>query len=235
MVAPLDWGHGLSYLSTVAVDAIHRTMSVCDGLGVSDLEQQARVLLHTNWREGSYRGLDYGFSVPSPRSYPWQWYWDSCFHAIVRARWEPPRARQRARDAARRGAGRLHRAHDPVGAAAGPPAGRFATTSPRRRPDDEHDPAAGAGLGLVAGGRRSARGAAIARHHEWLRAHRDLGGDGLLWIIQPDESGMDASPKFDHVWGRYGRRGRRSSRADRPQPAHRLGRAPGRRAAVGVR
>ncbi len=43
----------------------------------------------------------------------------------------------------------------------------------------------------------------IARHHEWLSAHRDLDGDGLLWIVQPDESGMDASPKFDHVWGRF--------------------------------
>ena len=42
----------------------------------------------------------------------------------------------------------------------------------------------------------------IAEHHAWLRAHRDLDGDGLLWLIQPDESGMDALPKFDHVWGR---------------------------------
>ncbi len=41
----------------------------------------------------------------------------------------------------------------------------------------------------------------IAAHHDWLREHRDLDGDGLLWLIQPDESGMDASPKFDHVWG----------------------------------
>ena len=24
---------------------------------------------------------------------------------------------------------------------------------------------------------------------------------GLLWIVQPDESGLDASPKFDAVWG----------------------------------
>jgi hypothetical protein len=41
----------------------------------------------------------------------------------------------------------------------------------------------------------------IVRHHEWLRHQRDLDGDGLVWIVQPDESGMDASPKFDHVWG----------------------------------
>ncbi len=43
---------------------------------------------------------------------------------------------------------------------------------------------------------------AIATHHEWLVANRDLEGDGLLWLIQPDESGLDSSPKFDPVWGR---------------------------------
>jgi hypothetical protein len=42
----------------------------------------------------------------------------------------------------------------------------------------------------------------IVAHHAWLTEHRDLDGDGLLWLIQPDESGLDASPKFDHVWGR---------------------------------
>ena len=33
-------------------------------------------------------------------------------------------------------------------------------------------------------------------------AHRDLDGDGLIWIVQPDESGLDASPQFDPIWGR---------------------------------
>jgi mannosylglycerate hydrolase MGH1-like protein len=44
--------------------------------------------------------------------------------------------------------------------------------------------------------------ASIARHHEWLVANRDLDRDGLLWLVQPDESGLDSSPKFDPVWGR---------------------------------
>ena len=42
----------------------------------------------------------------------------------------------------------------------------------------------------------------IATHHRWLESHRDLDGDGLLWIVQPDESGLDSSPKYDAVWGR---------------------------------
>jgi hypothetical protein len=41
---------------------------------------------------------------------------------------------------------------------------------------------------------------AIGRHYDWLAEHRDLEGDGLLWIVQPDESGLDASPQFDAIW-----------------------------------
>ena len=40
----------------------------------------------------------------------------------------------------------------------------------------------------------------IVRQHEWLAANRDLDGDGLIWIVQPDESGLDDSPQFDPIW-----------------------------------
>ena len=33
---------------------------------------------------------------------------------------------------------------------------------------------------------------AIARQVDWLAEHRDLDGDGLMWIVQPDESGLDS-------------------------------------------
>ena len=42
---------------------------------------------------------------------------------------------------------------------------------------------------------------AIVRHHDWLAEHRTLNDDGLIWIVQPDESGLDASPQFDAIWG----------------------------------
>jgi len=42
----------------------------------------------------------------------------------------------------------------------------------------------------------------IGAHHDWLSSNRDLDGDGLIWIVQPDESGLDASTQFDAVWGR---------------------------------
>jgi hypothetical protein len=43
----------------------------------------------------------------------------------------------------------------------------------------------------------------IVAHHEWTERDRDLDGDGLLWVVQPDETGLDASPQFDPVWGRH--------------------------------
>jgi hypothetical protein len=41
----------------------------------------------------------------------------------------------------------------------------------------------------------------IVAHHDWLASERSVAGDGLIWLIQPDESGLDASPAFDPVWG----------------------------------
>jgi len=45
-----------------------------------------------------------------------------------------------------------------------------------------------------------AREPRILAHHAAISAERDLEGDGLLWILQPDESGLDASPQFDPIW-----------------------------------
>lgn len=166
------------------------------------LETAARELLDAGWREGRQDGRSYAFTVPSPASYPWQWYWDSAFHAIVRRRFDPERARRELETL-------LHAAE---------PDGFIGHTIFWERPLDRakalrynvrhrHDfmtrtiepPILALAWDRVAG--EPAAQPVIVRHHHWLRAERDLDGDGLLWLIQPDESGMDALPKFDHVWG----------------------------------
>ncbi len=171
------------------------------------LADAARALLEGNWREGDYRGRHYAFSVPSPRSYPWQWYWDSCFHAIVRARYDPGKARAELLTllAAMREDGFI--GHTVLW---GQPLdlGRAIRYNIASRADlltSTIQPpilawAWSLAVGEVAAAEPEVR-AGLERHHAWLREHRDLDGDGLLWLIQPDESGMDASPKFDHVWG----------------------------------
>jgi hypothetical protein len=168
-----------------------------------DVAGAARALLDGNRREGDYRGRHYAFSVPSPRSYPWQWYWDSCFHAIVRRRFDPPGARAELET--------LLAAMDPDGFIGhtvlwGHPLDRqrairynIASRADLMTSTIQPPVLAWAWAWAVGDPRAEPR---IATHHAWLREHRALEDDGLLWLIQPDESGMDASPKFDHVWGR---------------------------------
>ena len=49
------------------------------------LEAGARQILLTNLRRGvaDWNGKEFSFVVPSLRGYPFQWFWDSCFHAIA--------------------------------------------------------------------------------------------------------------------------------------------------------
>ena len=107
--------------------------------------------------------------------------------------------------------GRLHRPHDLLGPARlAQPAALLQRHLAPLLPDRD-DPAAAAGLGLEDRRRRPvARSPGSRRQVEWLAANRDLEGDGLLWIIQPDESGLDASPKFEPVWGWRANAGRAS-------------------------
>ena len=42
---------------------------------------------------------------------------------------------------------------------------------------------------------------AIVRHQDRVERGRAIDGDGLLWIVQADESGLDAPPKLDSAFG----------------------------------
>ncbi len=160
--------------------------------------------LRENWREGVRRtdGVHFAYTCPSPGHYPWQWYWDSCFTAIVWRRFDPDRSRRELSsllaaqqengfightifwntplEGTRRFTYNVISPDAPMTASIQPPvlawAWRIAVGDPGEIPG-------------------------IARHHDWLEENRDLDGDGLLWIVQPDESGLDASPQFDAIWG----------------------------------
>jgi hypothetical protein len=158
--------------------------------------------LRASWTEGERDGVPYAYCRPSPGHYPWQWYWDSCFHAIVWRRFDPARAEAELRtlvaggtpdgfiphtifwdghvDWQRRWTYNVASRDAPSTSTIQPPllawAWRIAVGNPGAEPG-------------------------IAAHHRWLEEHRDLDGDGLIWICQPDESGLDSSSKFDAVWG----------------------------------
>jgi hypothetical protein len=160
--------------------------------------------LRRNWREGARHsdGARFAYTRPSPGHYPFQWYWDSCWTAIVWRRFDVARARAELESL-------LAAQHDDgfIGHTI------FWDTPLNERQRLTYNVLSRDGTmtgtiqpPLLAWAWRIVVGdpalePRIVRHHEWLATHRDLDGDGLIWIVQPDESGLDASPQFDAIWG----------------------------------
>jgi hypothetical protein len=59
----------------------------------AEVAAAAHRVLEANWTEGRRGGVRFAYTRPSPGRYPWQWYWDSCFAAIVWRRFDPARSR----------------------------------------------------------------------------------------------------------------------------------------------
>jgi hypothetical protein len=165
--------------------------------------EEAERVLRQNWHEGERDGVRFACTEPSPGRYPWQWYWDSCFAAIVWRRFDRDRARAELESllAVQRPNGFIghtifwRRSVTFLRSFFYNLASRSALQTETIQPP------------LLAWAWRIAVGdpneePRVGAHMDWLAANRDLEGDGLLWIVQPDESGLDASPKFEQVWGR---------------------------------
>ncbi len=181
------WHDGVRMLQKLDIDSIR---AVCEAT------------LRQNWREGrrASDGTPFAYTCPSPLHYPWQWYWDSCFTAIVWRHFEPERSRRELESllAAQRGDGFI--GHTIFWTALN--GGRRFTyniTSADASMTSSIQPPALAWAWRIAVG-DPAGVEPIVRHYDWLAEHRDLEGDGLLWIVQPDESGLDASTQFDAIW-----------------------------------
>jgi len=157
--------------------------------------------LRQNWRQGVHQGVEFGYTCPSPTHYPWQWYWDSCFTAIAWRRFDRERSQRELSSllAAQREDGFIGHTifwNTPLNGAR-----RFTynVTSPSASMTSTIQPPVLAWAWRIAvGDPREVPG--IVSQHQWVVQHRDLDGDGLIWIIQPDESGLDASPQYDAVY-----------------------------------
>jgi hypothetical protein len=170
----------------------------------SEIRAECRRVLSANWREGIREtdGMPFAYTCPAAGHYPWQWYWDSCFAAIARRGIDPARSRRELESLldAQRGDGFIGHTifwNTPL-------AGIRRFTYNMAAPDVSmtasiQPPLLAWAWSLAVGDPRAEP--RIGAHHRWLEDNRDLDGDGLLWIVQPDESGLDASPQFDAVWG----------------------------------
>lgn len=175
----------------------------------SDVLTGARQVLERNWREGrTPGGLEFGYTCPDAEKYPDQFFWDSCFHALAWSRIDPRRAMRELRS--------LGASQQPSGIIGhttfwlGPvrPARAFTYNLLHRRAFQTatiQPPLLGwvwAEVAERAGdGRFADEGRAIlTRFHEFLVRER-ADDDGLIGILQPDETGLDATPAYDAPLG----------------------------------
>lgn len=160
-----------------------------------DIARTAHDLLKANRKSaGSHQ-----YTVPSPESYPYQWLWDSCFHAIVLAKLEPEAAKGELRSLVSKQfengmlphiiywkPGTLHQYEwgtRGTSALTQPPMVAYAVWEVYRHDEDmqflkdmyPH---------LIA-------------YYRYLITKRDPRDYHLVGIINPDESGEDNSPRFD--------------------------------------
>jgi hypothetical protein len=159
-------------------------------------------VLRQNWVIGERQGTRFEYTEPSPGRYPWQWYWDSCFAAIAWRRFEPRRARAELESLleAQRPDGFIGHTIFWRSHVSGVRLLFYNVASRRSFQTETIQPPLLAWAWRIAVG-DPAEEPRIGAQIDWLAANRDLEGDGLLWIVQPDESGLDASPKFEPVWG----------------------------------
>jgi hypothetical protein len=166
------------------------------------LHERCQQVLERGWTVGEREGVPFEYTRPSPGRYSWQWYWDSCFAAIAWRHFDPARSRAELETllAAARPDGFIGHTifwEHPVSGARRLfynviHHGDFMTSTIQ--------PPALAFAWRVAVGDPALEPRIVA-HHAAILAERDLDGDGLLWLLQPDESGLDASPQFDPIWG----------------------------------
>ncbi len=140
-----------------------------------------------------------GYTVPNADVYPWQWLWDSCFHALIWAELgEPERAITELRSAL---SDQDELGFVPHVRYVGAPSpdiafwGRPTTSSITQPPMYGHAVAELERRGIDVPGdirERAVRGV------RFLLDHRRRTASGLVTVVHPWESGCDDSPRWDH-------------------------------------
>ncbi len=164
-----------------------------------DLRQSAHALLAENSRTVDH----FQYTVPSNTSYPYQWFWDSCFHAIVWNHFDPLRA-QAELDAL------VYRQHDSGFI------GHVIYWQPSQiLAIDWGIPHTSSLLQPPLLAYAIWRTYQASQDHDWLQTiypkasafydyilrERDVRQCYLFGLVNPDESGEDNAPKFDKALG----------------------------------
>src|SRR6202158_567073 len=173
---------------------------------------EARRVLKGNRQTGvsDWDGMRYDFVCPSPTHYPFQWFWDSAFHAIALLHVDPELSKQELRCLMQGAQSDGFQGHMLLWERDGPKRWLNEEYSPRlAHPCSTatiQPPVVARAVERIydlTGDKAFVREMLppMARFFDWLARVRDPDDDGLVAIIQPDESGLDASPKYDKAMG----------------------------------
>ena len=186
-------------------------LSTTPSTRVRRMTDEVRSLYSRNRQRGvaSWCGLEYDFVCPSMGTYPFQWFWDSCFHTIVLSQFDAERAQTEIRSllanaqtdgfVAHVTFWQRERFEDLLSTYA--IAFRTPYLSDCIQPPLLAEAAAAAARGPHGDAFLAEVLPSIRRYYDWLDRMRDPDGDGLIATLQPDESGLDHTPKYDRYLG----------------------------------
>jgi hypothetical protein len=163
-----------------------------------ELDEAARRILEDAWRIDPVAG---GFCVPNAATYPWQWLWDSCFHAVVWSHLGDERAELELRAAlsAQDADGFVPHLRYVHGANPHADLWGHPTASSITQP-----PMYGHAIAVLHRAGHRPADDLVERASEGLRfllAHRRRTAGGLVELCHPWESGCDDSPRWDDAVG----------------------------------
>lgn len=173
---------------------------------------EARRVLAANRQRGvsEWDGKRYDFVCPSQTTYPFQWFWDSAFHAIALLHVDAALSKQELRCLMQGAQPDGFMPHMLLWAKSAHTEWLLADYSIRLAHPfytaTIQPPVVARALERIwdaTGDAAFVREIAppVLRFFRWLRRVRDPDDDGLVAIIQPDESGLDASPTYDAAMG----------------------------------
>jgi hypothetical protein len=174
------------------------------------LEERALALLEANTRTAELDGRSYRFSIPADGAYPFQWFWDSCFHAIVWARADRERAADELRGllAWQRPDGFIPHAifwdREQLRLRAVWHYLESRGLHPRTT-EYVQPPVLAQAVERIGGAFAQEALPAVAAFYRYLARERDPDGDGLVSIIAQFESGLDYSPVYSEASGTHHR------------------------------
>lgn len=185
------------------------------------LKAKVLELLRGNTRYGFKDGKKYAFTTPSPKTYPFQWFWDSCFSSIVWTHFDVERAKKEIKSLLiwqnqdgfiphvifwdqKKAVSRLwHYLESKPWIIL--PLAPVSFLKPKTTAEMQPPIIAQSVERIYEIDRDESFlqevFPSLVRYYKWLSVTRDPDRDGLISIIAPMESGQDFSPAYDSVLG----------------------------------